>query len=148
MSLKPQGRVAHANPTPLTTRPAKVRSSLPRFFYDSDLCKTAFCCCESANGAVPERIWGLISAHDRLVAEFIAVFATVSDFVMLVMDDKPQSERRQREEALSALCVGKCKEMDLTNHRTAWNALRGLPQPHKDNLVRMGYGSWPCAPLM
>ena len=128
--------------------PARTRSILVRFFYDSDLRKTAFFWCEGANGAVPETIWGLISPPDRLVAVFSAVFAITSGFVMLVMDYKPQSERRQREEALSALCVGKCKEMDLTNHRTAWNALRGLPQPHKDNLLRMGYGSWPCAPLI
>ena len=45
----------------------------------------------------------------------------------------------KREEALRKLCVGKVKDMDLGNHKTAWFALKNLPSPHKDNLKRMGY---------
>jgi hypothetical protein len=53
------------------------------------------------------------------------------------------TEAEQREEALTSLCVGKCSGMDLANHRTAWNALGKLPEPHKANLIRMGYSSLP-----
>ncbi len=48
-------------------------------------------------------------------------------------------EDAERERALTILCVAKCSAMDLTNHRTAWNALKNLQQPHRDNLKRMGY---------
>ena len=48
-------------------------------------------------------------------------------------------EDAERERALTILCVAKCSKMDLTNHRTAWNALKNLQQPHRDNLKRMGY---------
>ena len=53
------------------------------------------------------------------------------------------TEAEQRERALTSLCVGKCRDMDLTNHRTAWNALGKLPSPHKEMLKRMGYGRIP-----
>ena len=53
------------------------------------------------------------------------------------MDEKSPDERRVV--ILGELSVGKCSNMDLGNHRTAWNALKGLPAPHKDNLKRMGY---------
>ena len=49
-------------------------------------------------------------------------------------------EEEERERALAKLCVSKCSKMDLTNHKTAYFAIRNLPQPHKDNLKRMGYG--------
>ena len=49
-------------------------------------------------------------------------------------------EEKERERALAKLCVSKCSKMDLTNHKTAYFAIRNLPQPHKDNLKRMGYG--------
>ena len=50
-----------------------------------------------------------------------------------------ENDSEQREEALRKLCIGKVKDMDLGNHQTAWNALKNLPSPHKDNLKRMGY---------
>ena len=51
-------------------------------------------------------------------------------------------EDAERARALESLCVTKCKEMDLTNHKTAYNALRKIQQPHKDNFKRMGYCEW------
>ena len=48
-------------------------------------------------------------------------------------------EESERQRALSALCVAKVGEMEIMNHKTAWNALRKIKQPHKDNLKRMGY---------
>jgi len=48
-------------------------------------------------------------------------------------------EDAERARALTSLCVTKCSEMDLTNHKTAYNALKKIQQPHKDNLKRMGY---------
>ena len=50
------------------------------------------------------------------------------------------TEAEEREEALTNLCVGKCGGMDLTNHKTAYNALVNLPEPHSTNLRHMGYG--------
>tara|TARA_B100001013_G_scaffold335597_1_gene254164 strand:- start:987 stop:1223 length:237 start_codon:yes stop_codon:yes gene_type:complete len=50
-----------------------------------------------------------------------------------------ENDSEQREEALRKLCIGKVKDMDLGNHQTAWNALKNLPSPHKENLKRMGY---------
>lgn len=55
-------------------------------------------------------------------------------------------EESERKEALASLCRSKCSEMDLTNHLTGYLALQKLPQPHCDNLKRMGYGAMFCTP--
>ena len=52
----------------------------------------------------------------------------------MILDEEAEKQR-----ALSALCIAKVGEMDIMNHKTAWNALRKIKQPHKDNLRRMGY---------
>ena len=52
-------------------------------------------------------------------------------------------EDKEREAALSRLCVSKCKGMDLGNHKYAYNQLKELPRIHKENLKRMGYGTTP-----
>ena len=49
-------------------------------------------------------------------------------------------EEKARENALEHCCRLKSGKMDLTNHKTAYFALKSLPQVHKDNLKRMGYG--------
>ena len=46
----------------------------------------------------------------------------------------------ERDEALAALCIGKARSMDLGNHKTAWFALQALPEPHKTELRKQGYG--------
>ena len=48
-------------------------------------------------------------------------------------------EEAEKEHALSFLCKTKCAEMDLQNHKTAYNALKNIQQPHRDNLKRLGY---------
>ena len=53
------------------------------------------------------------------------------------MDEENLEEQHAR--IVAELSVGKVQNMDLGNHRTAWNALKGLPAPHNANLVRMGY---------
>ena len=49
----------------------------------------------------------------------------------------------EREEAVAELCVRKCTDLDtagsLRNHKTGWNALKNIREPHKSNLKRMGY---------
>ena len=50
-------------------------------------------------------------------------------------------EESERKLALATLCRNKCSQMDLTNHLTGFLALQKLPQPHRDNLKRMGYGA-------
>ena len=58
-------------------------------------------------------------------------------------DEKNDAELvSEREKALTELSVRKCREMDLRNHLTAYNALQELPEPHKANLKRMGYSVW------
>ena len=42
-------------------------------------------------------------------------------------------------EALRRLCWEKCRSMDLKNHKTAFNALHKIGDPHLSNLKRMGY---------
>ena len=59
--------------------------------------------------------------------------------------EKAQTEEmKAREAAVTDLCIRKCTEMDamgsLKNHKTGWNALKALPEPHKSNLKQMGYG--------
>ena len=49
-------------------------------------------------------------------------------------------EETERREALGSLSKGKTKNLDLQNHKTAWNCLQALAQPHRNNLKRMGYG--------
>ena len=49
-------------------------------------------------------------------------------------------EEKAVEKALETVCRLKCGKMDLSNHKTAYFALKGLPRVHKDNLKRMGYG--------
>ena len=46
--------------------------------------------------------------------------------------------------ALRRLCWEKCNGMDLGNHRTAFNALMNIGQPHVDNLKMMGYSKRRC----
>ena len=46
----------------------------------------------------------------------------------------------ERERALESLCIGKVKKMDLGNHKTAWFALQNLPEPHRTELRKRGYG--------
>ena len=41
--------------------------------------------------------------------------------------------------SLRTLCREKCSEMDLKNHRTAYNALKKIGEPHRTNLQHMGY---------
>ena len=41
--------------------------------------------------------------------------------------------------ALKRLCWEKCRTMDLTNHKTAFNALRDLPEEHVEALKAQGY---------
>ena len=50
-----------------------------------------------------------------------------------------ESLEEQRARIVAELAVGKVRNMDLGNHRTAWNALKGLPPPHNEHLARMGY---------
>ena len=50
-----------------------------------------------------------------------------------------ESLEEQHAKIVAELAVGKVRTMDLGNHRTAWNALKGLPPPHNENLARMGY---------
>ena len=50
-----------------------------------------------------------------------------------------ESLEEQHAEIVAELAVGKVRNMDLGNHRTAWNALKRLPSPHNEHLVRMGY---------
>ena len=50
-----------------------------------------------------------------------------------------ESLEEQHAKIVAELAVGKVRTMDLGNHRTAWNALKGLPSPHNENLSRMGY---------
>ena len=45
---------------------------------------------------------------------------------------------------LERLCYEKCHKMDLANHKTAFNALRDLQNPHLDNLKHMGYSFPQC----
>ena len=49
-----------------------------------------------------------------------------------------------REAAIAQLGVSKVEEMEIGNHRTAYNALHALPEPHAANLRRMGYGASFC----
>ena len=53
----------------------------------------------------------------------------------MILDDE-----RATEKALVTLATGKCRNLDITNHKTAYFALRDIKPPHKDNLKRMGYG--------
>ena len=46
-----------------------------------------------------------------------------------------------REAAILQLGVSKVAELDIGNHRTAYNALHNLPEPHATNLRLMGYGA-------
>ena len=41
--------------------------------------------------------------------------------------------------SLRTLCREKCSEMDLKNHRTAYNALKKIGEPHRTSLQHMGY---------
>ena len=54
--------------------------------------------------------------------------------VCVILDEEAEKER-----ALTSLCIAKCGGMDLANHKTAYNALKNIKQPHKDNLKRCGY---------
>ena len=46
-----------------------------------------------------------------------------------------------RNEAIVQLGVSKVEDMEIGNHRTAYNALVTLPEPHATNLRYMGYGA-------
>ena len=41
--------------------------------------------------------------------------------------------------SLRTLCREKCSEMDLKNHRTSYNALKKIGEPHRTCLQHMGY---------
>ena len=43
--------------------------------------------------------------------------------------------------SLRTLCREKCSEMDLKNHRTAYNALKKIGEPHRSSLQHMGYSA-------
>ena len=45
-----------------------------------------------------------------------------------------------RETAVTKLSITKVEGMNIGNHKTAYNALHDLPEPHRTNLRRMGYG--------
>lgn len=66
-------------------------------------------------------------------------FLFVSSFVICMSTD----DETEREAAVAELCVRKCADMNaaqsLRNHKTGWNALKNLCEPHKSNLKRMGY---------
>ena len=45
-----------------------------------------------------------------------------------------------RETAVTKLAIAKVEGMAIGNHKTAYNALHNLSEPHRTNLRRMGYG--------
>ena len=61
----------------------------------------------------------------------------------MASDEKsPPLEADGMAAALRRQCRYKCggpEPMDLGNHVTAFNALRNMPPPHRDNFKRMGY---------
>ena len=61
--------------------------------------------------------------------------------------DADQKASAERERQLESLCFTKCDKMErqgsLRNHKTAYNTLTKLGQPHRDNLRRLGYSFRP-----
>lgn len=55
--------------------------------------------------------------------------------------EEHKSEEERMEEALHRDAQRKCAGMKMTNHITAWNALKGLDGEHRATLEKQGYSA-------